>query len=282
MGDGLDREMQRVFLAIVPVTNFIKVEESAIVAGDLADLASPLLDLPKAIVLTLEHVGSKVDRSRQVILLVTERLLFGDLMAESSHEEAVDFVSRRIKGDTAAITEPNLALPDVFHLSGLETGADDPLHGARNLIIFVIKLHVRDRWVVRNLLHIDHSSILASCLESFAKDWIKRLLKAFIVNDSRHACTYNHFQAFEGFLRQISRFGHIGWHCTKVLCNYNKCCFWGHAPDRETDACQVKISAENLAAGRLFLYNMMDKSSQNLVQRNIFMKITNLQSPFLI
>lgn len=144
VGKGLDRKVQRVFLAVVPVANLIEVEEAAIVACDLTHLPISLLDLSPHVVLPPEHVRPVLNHSCQVVSVVTESLLGNDLVAKGTHEKPVDLIIWLVESHAATVWKLNFALTNVLHLGGLQAGTDDPLHRAAYLVIFVLDTHVRD------------------------------------------------------------------------------------------------------------------------------------------
>lgn len=70
----------------------------------------------------------------------------------------------------------------------------------------MLHCHVGSRWMVKNLLHIDLSSILASRFEGFTEDGIKWLLKSFIINDAAHIGADDHLEALEWLTTQLGSF----------------------------------------------------------------------------
>ena len=52
------------------------------------------MDLTPDVVLLLEEVGTKLKRRGEVVLLVSERLLVCDLMAERAHKQTVNPIAR--------------------------------------------------------------------------------------------------------------------------------------------------------------------------------------------
>lgn len=130
--------MQRVFLAIVPVTHFVEIEETDIVSSDFADLFTMLVDLTPNVVLLLEHVSTVLNYSGYIVLLVMEGLLGDYLVAKCTHEETINLVFWLVQSNAATIFECDIALSNIFNLGGLNSCSNHPLHGPIQGVILVL------------------------------------------------------------------------------------------------------------------------------------------------
>ena len=129
--------MHGIALSVVPVAHAIEIEVTDVVAGNLTHAFTVTLYLSVAVVLSFEHVSSKVDVGCQAILLVLELFPPNSLVPEYTHEQAVYLIFANVVSDFASIWERHLPLAQVLDVSRLNAGTDCPLHTTLHLIIGV-------------------------------------------------------------------------------------------------------------------------------------------------
>lgn len=168
-------------------------------------------------------------------------------MTESTQEKPINLVLDDRTDHLTSIGKLELLFANILYISRLESCLNDPFHRAIHLIIFVLYEKCTDRWMVRNLLHINLSSVLPMAFECFAQDGIEWLIKALIVNYLCNLRRNDHFQALYRVILKFRCQVHIEGHAAEVLRDHSQCCCATHAFDGETYSGQVELTIQNLA-----------------------------------